>query len=92
MPPAHRQFLTKLEQGLSLRQYVLNQRQSVPILEELYNESIHHLDSFRKRHIEITVRYLVQQAHGEHVAYGTSGTEFVHFLGQVRKDTSGQLI
>ncbi len=92
MPPAHQQFLAKLEDGLSLRQYILGQKQSAPVLTELYNESLHHLDSFRKRHIEITVRYLVQQAHGEHVAYGTSGTEFVHFLGQVRKETSAQTI
>lgn len=92
MPHGHRRFLTKLEDSFSLRQYVLAHRQSVSVLEELYNESIHHLDSFRKRHIEITVRYLVQQGHGEQLAYGTSGTEFVHFLGQVRKETTAQSI
>ncbi len=92
MPPGHRQFLVDLEAGPSLHHYLTTQGTSALI--EIYNENILLLDSFRKKHLEITGRYVVQQANkaGNPIEYGTSGTHLSHFLSQVRKETTAFLI
>lgn len=92
MPPAHRQFLVKLEAGDSLRHYVQNRWHALPALATVYDECIHRLEIFRKRHIDIAVRYVSRQASGGDQTHGTSGTDFVRFLGQVRKNTASQFM
>ncbi len=94
MPKGHRQFLHLLESEVSLRDYILTYKQQSPVLKDLYNESVLLLDAFRKKHTEITVRYVLKPAQdkGTSAEYGTSGTDLSYFLGQVRKETSLCLI
>lgn len=87
MPPAHRRFIEALEDGPSLRQFVLDRKQSVPALCDLYDACIQALDHFRKKHLELAVRYISRQAPGAEATEGTGGTNFVSFLSKVRKET-----
>ncbi len=93
MPPGHRQFLAALEAGPSLREYILTKKQDYLVLKELYNQSIELLDTFRKKHLEISVSYVVKQARKKETGVsGTSGTNVTRFLGQVRRETSELVI
>src|SRR5262249_34889805 len=87
MPPAHRRFIEALDDGHALRQFVLDRRQVAPALCDLYNACIRALDNFRKKHMELAVRYISRQAPGAEEAEGTAGANFVPFLSKVRKET-----
>ena len=50
------------------------------------------MDNFRKKHIEITVRYILHQAPKDEEAKGTGGTSLVPFLSTARKETQEQLL
>ena len=72
-----------------MREYILTKKQDYLGLKELYNQSINSLDAFRKKHLEISVNYVVKQARKKETGVsGTSGTNVTHFLGQVRRETS----
>lgn len=92
MPPPHRQFIEALEAGPSVHQYVVAQGASTPALTDQYNLCIDLLSAFRKQHLEITVRYIKQQAQPDAEALGTGGTDFVPFLSEARKETQGKAI
>ncbi len=87
MPPQHRALLELIETGPSLRQFVTDHQQSYPLLREGYNACLNIVDEFRKKHMEIAVRYISQQARSAEGAKGTGGTEFVEFLSTARKET-----
>ncbi|MGK7876093.1 MAG: indoleamine 2,3-dioxygenase [Xenococcaceae cyanobacterium] len=90
MPPLHRKFIETLESELSIKEFVLNHKHSYPILCDLYNNCVQELDQFRKKHRSIAVNYIFQQDPQQ--ARGTGGTNFVHFLKKVEKDTKANLI
>lgn len=93
MPLKHRQFLAELEAGPSLREYILHKKPDYSRLKELYNQSVELLDAFRKKHLEISVNYVVKQARKKETGVsGTSGTNVTRFLGQVRRETSEYII
>lgn len=92
MPPAHRRFVEALENGPSLPAFVLAHKESHPALVEAYNGCLHLLDQFRKKHLELTVRYILQQAPSAEAAKGTGGTSFVPFLSTARQETTGRMI
>ncbi|WP_267245168.1 hypothetical protein [Streptomyces sp. PR69] len=94
MPPGHRRFLADLEAGPSVRDHIvrLADRDDGAKLRGRYNDAVDLLDTFRRRHMEITVRYLSQQSGTEEVAYGTGGTDFVHFLHHTRREASAHRI
>jgi indoleamine 2,3-dioxygenase len=93
MPPAHLALLESAERGPSVRDYILAHRS--PELVEAYNRCVELLGSFRQKHMEITARYIVQQArehapvHGEQ---GTGGTPFMHYLKKHRDETYSALL
>jgi len=87
MPPAHRGFIEALDDGPALRQFVLDRRQVAPALCDLYNACIRALDNFRKKHMELAVRYISRQAPGAEETEGTGGANFAPFLSKVRKET-----
>ncbi len=87
MQTGHRRFIEALEDGPSIRQYVLERQASQPILAERYNACIAALDHFRKTHMEIAVRYITHQAPLGVEAVGTGGTHFASFLGKAIKET-----
>ncbi len=90
MPPKHRQFIAALEAGPSLRQFVLSSQQNYPTLCDFYNDCIRNLNNFRKTHSSIAANYILRQAPQQ--TRGTGGTNFVHFLKTVEKETKANLI
>lgn len=94
MLPGHRRFIEALERGASLRAFVAGQKQTYPAAVERYNACLKVLDTFRQKHIELSVRYILHQAKDEDVqeAKGTGGTTFVPLLAEARKETKATLI
>ncbi|MGA9312352.1 MAG: hypothetical protein WBV74_18575, partial [Pseudonocardiaceae bacterium] len=90
MPVGHRRFIEHLEAGPSVREYVVGSGSAS--LREAYNENVGLLSTFRRRHMEISVRYVAQQARATGTTYGTSGTDFVRLLHTVRQETTDRLI
>jgi indoleamine 2,3-dioxygenase len=87
MPPAHRAFVVQLERGPDVRAFVLANAESHPELMDIYNRCIDALTDFRRKHMEIAVRYITQQAPKAEQALGTGGTSLAKFLGTTRDET-----
>ncbi|MCB9109464.1 MAG: hypothetical protein H6633_35295 [Anaerolineales bacterium] len=93
MPPSHRNFVQAVENGPSVRQFVQDQALTYPALAELYNHCLAGVDQFRKKHLEIAVRYIMNEApDDERAAYGTGGSSFVPFLSTTRQETKDRKI
>jgi len=83
MPPRHRSFIAAIEQGPSLRRYVLSHRSENLSLCDAYNDCIHWLSLFRSTHLDYAETYIQKQSQqGSHnpVEVGTGGTPFVPYL------------
>lgn len=87
MPPAHRAFVEMLEAGPGIASFVRAQAGQAAGLVSAFNDCVDILESFRKYHMEIAVRYISQQAKDAASAKGTGGTSFVPFLSATRKNT-----
>lgn len=92
MPCTHRDFLSALESGPTVRDYVRGRANTHPQLVEVYNRCISQLAAFRQKHIEISVRYIIHQTPQDQEVKGTGGTSFVPFLSEARKETKRQLV
>lgn len=92
MPPPHRRFLQALQDGPSIRQFVLDRRRTHPALGDLYNECVRGLDRFRRAHLAIAVRYILQEATLPDQARGTGGSHFMTLLRAVWTQTKEGLI
>ncbi|MDH6574656.1 hypothetical protein [Kitasatospora sp. MAP5-34] len=87
MPTGHRVFIERFERGPSLRDHV--EGTGAPALRDAYNENVHLLSTLRRQHMEISVRYIAQQARDQGgTRYGTSGTDFIQLLHAVRRETT----
>jgi indoleamine 2,3-dioxygenase len=87
MPPTHRRFVETLEHGPDIRAFVSARQTDAPALADHYNRCIEHLSDFRKKHMEIAVRYITMQAPNPQAATGTGGTNFHRFLGTTKRET-----
>ncbi len=87
MPPKHRKFVEDLAEGLSIYDFVQSNKGSEPELVVVFNQCIDQLDEFRKAHMEIAVRYVLNQGKNGEDGLGTGGTSFVPFLSEARKET-----
>lgn len=94
MQCGHRRFIHALEAGPSVRDYVMANREEHPVLCDSYNACVRALEQFRKKHLEIAVQYIAQQApqQTQTAEQGTGGTQFKQFLSHVRKKTKEHLI
>jgi indoleamine 2,3-dioxygenase len=93
MPAEHLRLLASVEQGPSVRDYLLSHRE--PALVEAYNRCIELLRDFRQRHMELSARYIIEQARAQAAARGetgTGGTPFTHLLKKNRDETERYLI
>jgi indoleamine 2,3-dioxygenase len=90
MPAPHRLFLEQLEQGPSVRDFVL--AQDTAELDELYDACLAGLSEFRSTHLEFAARYIQHQAQvgANSTAYGTGGTPFMRYLRKHRDETGRQ--
>ncbi len=92
MPPAHRRFVMALEQGTNMHDYVMAQQLCAPTLARSYNACIEQLTDFRKKHMEVAVRYISMQAPKNVAAVGTGGTNLAQMLGAAKRQTSEHVI
>jgi len=87
MPPAHKRFIETLENGPNVRAFVHAHLSTDPYLAEQYNSCIDALSTFRKKHMEIAVRYIMMQSPEQDDNKGTGGASFTAFLGIARRET-----
>ncbi len=87
MPPKHRQFIDAVEHGPDIRAFVAERVAEEPELADRLNACVDLLDAFRRIHMELSVRYIKQQAPSDETAIGTGGTDFVPLLSEARKET-----
>ncbi|OGF56876.1 MAG: hypothetical protein A2Z21_08780 [Candidatus Fraserbacteria bacterium RBG_16_55_9] len=92
MSPRHRQFIEAVERGPSIRQFVLDRQGTHEELCAVYNGCVRFLEEFRRKHMEMAVRYITHPAPKGGEAQGTGGTKFSVFLGKAVKETRDQLI
>lgn len=93
MPIQDRAVIETIEQGPSVRQYVLDHTVSHPSLRDLYNLCVEKLQQFRKLHIEYAALYIIKPAHGAGQGdVGTGGTPFTVYLRKHIKETAGHLV
>jgi indoleamine 2,3-dioxygenase len=95
MPRGHRRFLETVEQGPSIRDYVIAQHENHPALREKYNACVGLVERFRTRHFEYAARYIQMQSQKSALnptKVGTGGTPFMVYLDKHKGETSGSLI
>ena len=93
MPPGHRLFIEAVEQGPSIKQCVLEHRELMPELWNIYSECVERLRLFRDKHLEYAALYINKQAQiSPHnpVDYGTGGTPMMPYLAKHRDDTTAE--
>jgi indoleamine 2,3-dioxygenase len=94
MPPAHRAFIEALEQGPSIRQYVIAHQRDQPTLRDAYNACVQWIGRFRSKHLEYAGRYIHQQSQqspDNPTDVGTGGTPFMPYLKKHRDETMAHL-
>src|SRR5262245_60378775 len=94
MPPAHRAFIEALEQGPSIRRYVIEHQHDQPALREAYNTCVQWIGRFRSTHLEYAGRYIHQQSQhspDNPTDIGTGGTPFMPYLKKHRDETIAHL-
>jgi indoleamine 2,3-dioxygenase len=88
MPPLHRRFLQRLEEGPSIRGVIdARSRADFPEVHRSYRACIHELELFRKQHLGLATRYVAQPAGEDPTVRGTGGTDFGAFLNAARRET-----
>ncbi|MEM7133829.1 MAG: hypothetical protein AAF702_46465 [Chloroflexota bacterium] len=90
MPPKHRRFIEDLAMGKSLYEFVQERKAESTQLAAVFNQCIDELDEFRRAHMEVAARYVLQQGKDGEDGLGTGGTSFVPFLSQARKETKAK--
>lgn len=95
MPPRQRSFIEAVEQGPSIRDCVLEHRERLSSLRDVYNECVRGVARFRALHLEYAVRYIQEQSQrssSNPTDRGTGGTPFVPYLRKHREETAAHLI
>ncbi len=91
MPPRHREFIEKIEQGPSIRSYALEHAKDNASLLETYNACIEYLELFRSTHLGYAESYIHKQSQRGNrnpVELGTGGTPFIPYLKKHRDETA----
>jgi indoleamine 2,3-dioxygenase len=94
MPPAHREFIEKLERDSGVRAFVSKHRGNTE-LREAYNACVTWVERFRSKHLEYAASYIFKQAQtslANPTAVGTGSTPFMLYLKKHRDETSRHLI
>ena len=95
MPAKHRAFIEAVERSPSIRNYVIERRQSCPSLRDAYNECVHWIERFRTMHFDYANRYVHQQsqrASANRPDIGTGGTPFMPYLKKHVDETAAHMI
>jgi len=83
MQPQHVNFLTEVEEGSTIRQYVENNADCIQLV-LAFNHCVEKMADFRSYHIQLAASYVLSQTQS---ARGTGGSSFVDFLKKVRDST-----
>ena len=89
MPPNHSKVISLLELDLILPKY-LNKNRSIE-LKDAYEKCVSGLNIFRKKHLEMAIHYISDQAKKGKKGEGTGGTEYITFLTTAKKETYLQM-
>jgi indoleamine 2,3-dioxygenase len=95
MPPAHREFIRRLQEGASIRQFVMEHRKDAPSLRDVYNNCVELIERFRSTHVGYAETYIQKQSRRENknpTDVGTGGTPFMSYLRKHRNETGKHLI
>jgi indoleamine 2,3-dioxygenase len=95
MPESHRNFIKRIEEGPSIRDYVISESKTHPALRDLYNECIGLIERFRRTHLEYAGRYIHQQSQrgfSNSTQVGTGGTPFMVYLSKHTDETAKYFI
>lgn len=95
MPLKHRTFIAAVEQGPSLRQYVLEHSQARASLRESYNSCVEWIGRFRSKHLEYAAFYIQNQSQRNATNptdVGTGGTPFMPYLKKHRDETAEHFV
>ncbi len=85
MPPNHSKVISLLELDPVLLKYI-DKSKSIE-LRDIYKKCVSSLKIFRKKHLEMAIHYISDQAKKEEMGKGTGGTEFISFLATTKKET-----
>lgn len=94
MPPLHRRFLDVLAAQPSVREFVLANADTAPLV-EAYNWAVRWSGEFRRQHLTYAGEYIRKQQQSSAanpVEVGTGGTPFMTYLAQHVKDTERYLV
>lgn len=83
MPPAHREFVEMVENGPSIREFVISHKQDELALPDAYNRCIKLIRRFRETHIGYAAKYIHSQhqtSSSNPTRTGTAGTPFMEYL------------
>lgn len=86
MPKPHRELLAAIEPD-KIRGYVASR--GVASLTEIYNECLRSVAEFRTLHLGMAHAFVASRVENP---IGTGGTEFMHWLEQLRNETEQQLL
>ena len=86
MPKPHRELIATIDTG-KFRGYVSNKSSSS--LTEAYNECLQSLTEFRTLHLSMANAFVASRVENP---IGTGGTEFMHWLEQLRNETEQQYL
>ena len=86
MPKRHRNFLRDID-SKAIREFV--QRADSASLTEVYNDCLRGLTEFRTLHLKMAAAFVAKRVENP---IGTGGTEFMHWLEQLRNETAEQYL
>lgn len=95
MPTKHREFIEAIEQGPSLRDYLVERKSEAGRLIDLYNRCVSGIERFRSLHLEYAAAYIHRQAQTSPTNpadVGTGGTPFMRYLRKHRDETMKYLL
>ena len=86
--PRERAWITAVEQGPSLRDFVLATRTDTKLC-EAYNATLTALAQFRRQHLDTAIIYIKQKGRGP---VATGGTHYEIFLGNLIEETKACVV
>lgn len=87
-PPEQAAWLRAIEEGPSLKQYVLKNRH-IPELKDAFNDVHEAMVEFRREHFNAAIQYIKQKGRG---TVATGGTHYERFLGDLIKETRENML